>query len=219
MTRYTNRLPPDHPDRELVGRLLGGDERAFTELVRAWYGPLMRMARNFVASEAVAEEAVQETWLEVFKGLERFEGRSSLRTWVFRILMNRARTRGEREHRSVPFSALAGTGEDRGEEPAVDPSRFGPDGHWLAFPEEWPRLSPEGLLESRELAGHVASAIDALPANLRAVVELRDRDQWSSEEVCDLLGISDANQRVLLHRARSRVRQALESRLGKGKTP
>jgi RNA polymerase sigma-70 factor (ECF subfamily) len=169
----------------------------------------------YVPSRAVAEDVAQEVWLGVVRGIGRFEGRSSLRTWIFRILANQARTRARREARSVPFSSLAGPG---GDGPTVDPDRFlGADhpafpGHWASPPRSW-----EGMPEQELLAGEtrerVQNAIDMLPASQRAVISLRDVEGWSSPEVCDLLDISEGNQRVLLHRARATVREALEEYL------
>ena len=203
----------DPNDSELVAALRAGDEATFTRLVREWNPSLLRVAQIFVPSRAVAEEVVQETWLRVLGALDRFEGRSSLKTWVFRILVNTAKTRAQREGRVLPFSALQNPG--RVPEAAVDPDRFRPEdddrypGHWLAPPRELPE---ERLLaaETREL---ITAAIDALPATQAAVIRLRDVDGWSSEEVRNALDISDVNQRVLLHRARAKVRQALEDYL------
>jgi RNA polymerase sigma-70 factor (ECF subfamily) len=177
---------------------------------------MVRLARMFVRDRAVAEEVAQEAWLAALQGLDRFEGRSSLKTWLFRILTNRAKTRAEREARSVPFSALAGAGGE--DEPAVDPDRFlGPGerepGAWASPPRPWETL-PEERLVSQETLGRVGAAIEALPDAQREVIRLRDVEGWSAQEVCDALGITDGNQRVLLHRARSRVRQALEDYLG-----
>ena len=203
----------DPNDSQLVAALRAGDEATFTRLVREWHASLLRVAQIFVPSRAVAEEVVQETWLRVLGALERFEGRSSLKTWVFRILVNTAKTRAQREGRVLPFSALQNPG--RVPEAAVDPDRFRPEdddrypGHWLAPPRELPE---ERLLaaETREL---ISAAIDALPATQAAVIRLRDVDGWSSEEVRNALDISEVNQRVLLHRARVKVRQALEDYL------
>jgi RNA polymerase sigma-70 factor, ECF subfamily len=168
----------------------------------------------YVPSRAVAEEVVQETWLGVLTGIDRFEQRSSLKTWVFRILTNRAKTRGERERRTVPFSALV-TAESERDDPAVDPSRFqGADGAhpggWSAPPDAWPQ---EALLAAETL-GVINAAIDMLPEAQRLVITLRDVQGFSADEVAELLEISDGNQRVLLHRARSKVRSALEAHLG-----
>jgi RNA polymerase sigma-70 factor (ECF subfamily) len=207
-------MPQVHPavtDAELLQRLRAGDEAAFMDLVDR-YGPLMlRVALMHVSSRAVAEEVVQESWLGVLKGLDRFEGRSSLKTWIMRIVANQARTRGERERRSVPVSAL--TPDD--EEPAVESSRFRPcddprsPGGWTQPPDSWP--------EERLLAGEtlelVRDAIAQLPPRQQEVILLRDVEGWEPEEVSDALGLSAGNQRVLLHRARSKVRNRLEDYL------
>ncbi len=190
-------------DQVLLERLRAGDEGAFRELVARHDGALRRLARTFVHTPSAADEVVQETWLGVIRGLDAFEGRSSLRTWIFRILINRARTRGVRDARSVPFSAL-----DTGDAPAVEPAAFGADGRWTSAP---PRLEtdPESSLLSAELREHLLRAIDELAPAQRAVITLRDLAGVSAEEVCELLELSEGNQRVLLHRARSRVRTAL----------
>jgi RNA polymerase sigma-70 factor (ECF subfamily) len=192
--------------------LRAGDEGAFARLLRKYGASLFRLARLYVSSPAVAEEVVQETWLAVFTGLERFEGRSSLKTWLFRILTNKAKTRGQREGRSLPFSAFAADGDEG--ETAVDVDRFlGPDhhsaGHWAAPP----RGVPEERLLAAETRGTIETAIAALPPNQRAVITLRDVEGLSAEEVCNVLVLSETNQRVLLHRARSKVRAALEQYL------
>jgi RNA polymerase sigma-70 factor (ECF subfamily) len=176
---------------------------------------MLRVAMMYVSSRAVAEEVVQEAWLGVIAGLERFEGRSSLRTWIFRILTNTAKTRGEREGRSVPFSSLAGDAEDG--DSVVDADRFlGSDhrwaGHWASSPRS-PRDVPEERLLAAEARERIAEAIEALPPNQRAVITLRDVDGFSAEEARQVLDVSEANQRVLLHRARAKVRQALEDYL------
>ncbi|HST17720.1 MAG TPA: sigma-70 family RNA polymerase sigma factor [Gaiellaceae bacterium] len=200
-------------DAQLVGALQAGDEDAYRRIVSEWYPMMVRVARIFVPSRAVAEEVVQETWLRVLGALDRFEGRSSLRTWVFRILVNTAKTRAQREGRVVPFSALNDPG--RIPEAAVDPDRFlGPDderypGHWSSPP----RHLPEERLLAAETRAQIAAAIDELPAAQRAVISLRDIAGWSAEEVRNALDLSDVNQRVLLHRARAKVRRALEDYL------
>lgn len=188
------------------------------QLVEAYHTSMLRVARLFVPDEAVAEEVVQEAWLGVLRGLDRFEGRSSLKTWVFRILTNRARTRGRREGRSLPFSAL-GESATAGDEPAVDPDRFCPSDdpewadHWVTFPRDWGELPEERLL-ARETLSIIGAALEALPPSQREVITLRDVEGWTSEEVCNALEISETNQRVLLHRARSKVRRALEQYFG-----
>jgi RNA polymerase sigma-70 factor (ECF subfamily) len=197
-------------DQELVDALRGGDEAAFSRIVTEWSRPMLALARGFVSTDASAEEVVQETWLAVVKGLDRFEGRSSLRTWVYRILVNTAKSRGVREHRSLPWSSVAG--EDAG--PSLDPALFR-DGAWRAAPGEWPEdVAVEGSVLAGEVRGRLESAIATLPERQRTVITLRDVLGMSSEEVSDLLEISPGNQRVLLHRARTAVRGELASYLG-----
>jgi RNA polymerase sigma-70 factor, ECF subfamily len=201
-------------DTMLVQALRRGDESAFSWLLDTYHRPLHRTAISFVGSGATADEVVQETWLAVITGIDRFEGRSSLKTWIYRILMNIARTRGVREARSVPFSS-AGADVESGE-PTFSPDRFHQRGvaagHWSAPPEPWDELSDDRLLAAETLA-LVRTAIQALPARQQAVITGRDLDGLSAAEVCDLLDLSEANQRVLLHRARARVREALEHHL------
>jgi RNA polymerase sigma-70 factor (ECF subfamily) len=200
-------------DSELLTRLRAGDEGAFMTLVDK-YGPLMlRIALGYVRTRAVAEDVVQESWLGVLQGLERFEGRSSLKTWILRIVANRARTRAEREARSVPLSSLAPeAGED---EPAVNPERFLPADHptypgaWAIAPHSWARLPEERLLASETLQ-QVRAAIAKLPPRQQEVILLRDVEGWEPEEVSAALDLTPGNQRVLLHRARSKVRADLE---------
>jgi RNA polymerase sigma-70 factor (ECF subfamily) len=199
----------DAREAQLVAALRAGDEEAFTMLVTRLHASLKRVARAYVRTDAVAEEVVQETWLAAIAGLDRFEQRASLRTWLFQILANRARTRAVREHRSVPFTALAG-GDDA---PAVGPDRFqGEDatwpGHWAAPPRPWD--DPERRLQSLEARELLRAAIGALPEMQQAVLTLRDVEGLEAQEVCELLELSDANQRVILHRARARVRAELE---------
>ena len=198
-------------DADLVRALLAGDEATFAALVRELTPSLLRVARLYVSTQAVAEEVVQETWLGLLTGLGRFEGRSSLKTWLFRILTNTAKTRGEREGRSVPFASLAP--EVEGDEPAVDADRFDAggrwEGHWSSSPLRFDDLPEERLLAA-ETRAVVERAIAALPPSQRAVVSLRDVEGWSSEEVRNVLDVSETNQRVLLHRGRSAVRRALE---------
>jgi RNA polymerase sigma-70 factor (ECF subfamily) len=200
-------------DARLVEGLRAGDERVFEQLTREHHAALMRVAQIYVTSRAVAEEVVQETWLGVLNGIDRFEARSSLKTWIFRILTNIAKTRAQREGRTLPFSALERP--DAVPEAAVEPERFLPPdherwpGHWTSRPQAWP--------EDRVLAGEtrriVEQAIEALPPAQRAVISLRDVEGWSSGETCNALGLTETNQRVLLHRARSKVRRALEDYL------
>lgn len=200
-------------DRRLVERLLAGDEREFERLVGKLHGALVRLARAFASAPGAAEEVAQETWLAVLRGLSGFEGRSSLKTWIFRILVNQARTRGVRNGRSVTFSELADP--DEGATPAEDPTRFSPSGQWLRPPEPWDVRTPEDILLRDEAVTALRQAIDALPPSQRAVVMLRDIEGLSSDEVCSILQISETNQRVLLHRGRSRLRRVLEATLGK----
>jgi RNA polymerase sigma-70 factor, ECF subfamily len=200
---------------ELLAALRRGDERAFTVLVDRHGASMLRLARVYVRDRAVAEEVVQEAWLGVLRGIDRFEGRSTLQTWLFRIVANLAKTRAVREGRSVPFSALVDADvEDAG--PSVPPERFrGQDdrwaGHWAAPPAEWAR--PEEELLSTETRRIIADAIEALPDNQRLVITLRDVEGWSSAEIRNVLELSETNQRVLLHRARTKVRQALDDYL------
>ena len=200
-------------DRELLRALRAGDETAFVELVERYSGSLLRVATTIVGSRAVAEEVVQETWLGVLRGLDRFEGRASLKTWLFRILTNTAKTRAVRERRSVPFSSLV-RAETEHHEPAVDPDRFLAAEH-ERFPGHWaaPPRAPETSLLGAETESVIRRAIDELPEAQRTVITLRDVAGWDAEEVCDMLDLTDGNQRVLLHRARSRVRAALEDYL------
>jgi RNA polymerase sigma-70 factor, ECF subfamily len=199
-------------DLRLVKALRNGDESAFAELVDRHHAAMVRLATSYVRSRAVAEEVTQEAWLGVLQSLPRFEGRSSLRTWIFRILANQAKTRAERERRTVPFSSLTPDNERS----SVDPSRFlgaghpANAGHWASPPRRWDE-QPETSLLSGEATAVVLAAIDGLPAAQREVITLRDVDGWSSAEVCDLLGLTEGNQRVLLHRGRSKVRAKLES--------
>ena len=209
--------PPDDDERRLIAGLRAGDEDTFAEVVERYSASLQRVASLYVRDRAVAEEVVQETWLAVLGGIDRFEERSSLKTWLFRILTNRAKTRGARESRTVPFSAIAST--DAGsDEPAVDPARFaapgdpGPADRWSSPPRPWERQPEERLLAQETLA-HLRDAIEALPQSQREVIRLRDVDGFGAEEVCELLDLSAVNQRVLLHRARSKVRAALEDYL------
>jgi RNA polymerase sigma-70 factor (ECF subfamily) len=198
----------------LVARLRAGDEAAFMALVDQLQPSMLRVARMYVSTTAVAEEVVQETWLGVLKGIGSFQGRSSLRTWIFRILANIAKTRGQREGRSVPFAALAGDDLDA---PAVDPDRFDtPEGssrgRWSTMPDDWTGI-PEDRLLGRETLEVVGQAIERLPPMQAEVIRLRDALGWTSEEVRNALDLSETNQRVLLHRARAKVRSALEQYL------
>jgi RNA polymerase sigma-70 factor (ECF subfamily) len=198
----------------LIAALRQGQEAAFVQLLNTYHTSLVRLAGLYVPSQAIAEELAQETWLAVLQGIHRFEGRSSLKTWIFRILINQAKKRGQREGRQIPFSTLGQIEADR-DEPAVDPDRFNPvdtplwAGHWIEPPQPWDDM-PESRLLSEETRAYLLQAIEALPANQREVITLRDIEGWSAQEVCTILEVSEANQRVLLHRARAKVRQALE---------
>lgn len=204
-------------EARLLESLRRGDESAFMALLDLHNAALLRLAMVYVRSRAVAEEVVQETWLGVIRGIDSFEGRSSLKTWIFRILANQAKTKALREGRTVPFSSLES--ELDSAEPAVAPERFADSGHprwphhWTTPPVSWEAVPEERLLSSETLS-RIQDAIDVLPDAQRTVITLRDVEGWRAEEVCDLLAISEANQRVLLHRARSKVRRALEEYLG-----
>ena len=195
----------------LTARLKAGDEAAFRELIEALHGSLLGLARTFLKDTASAEEMVQETWLAVLQGLDRFEGRSSLKTWIFSILANKARTRAVRDGREVLFSEMASAEET--DEPAVDPSRFKASGFWNEPPRPWDDDTPERLLANAEMMQHLKRALEALPATQRVVVVLRDMEGLSAEEACNILNVSETNQRVLLHRGRSRLRRMLEDAL------
>jgi RNA polymerase sigma-70 factor (ECF subfamily) len=196
-------------EAELLADLRRGDEDAFMTLVERYHPSLVRLAQLYVRDRAVAEEVAQEAWLGVLKGLDNFEGRSSLKTWLFRIVTNIAKTRGQREGRSVAFSTLGDT-TAASAEPAVDPDRFHADGLWITPPRDWSEALEERLLR-HEARDQIEAAITALPPRQREVITLRDIEGWPSADVCNALGISETNQRVLLHRARSRVRRAVEA--------
>jgi RNA polymerase sigma-70 factor (ECF subfamily) len=205
----TDAAPTDEAD--LVIRLRNGDETAFQVIVARYHRTMIAVAHSYVKSNEVAEEVAQEAWLGVLNGIDRFEGRSSLKTWVLRILVNTALTRSGREARSVPFSSLVPADE---EEPAVEPERFQQPGapfpgHWARFPEDWSTLPADALL-GRETLDLVKRAIEELPEAQRTVITMRDIAGFTAEEVREALDLSEGNQRVLLHRARSRVRAALE---------
>lgn len=206
-------------DARLVQRLRGGDTEAFAEIVQAWSPMMLHVARMYVSTEASAQEVVQEAWLAMIQGLDKFEGRSSLRTWMLAILGNIGRSRGVREARTVPLSSL---GPDEDDAPAVDPDRFrGPDDKWprnwtlLGKPRPWPR-SPEEEMMAAESRTQLKNGLAELPERQRTVVTLRDVHGLSSEEVSSLLGLSAGNQRVLLHRGRSRLRGLLELHFAAG---
>jgi len=193
-------------DSDLVARLQAGDEQAFATLVDLYHAPLLRLASTFVPSRAVAEEVVQDTWLGVVRGIERFEGRSSLKTWLFRIVVNRARTTGVRERRETPTDQP---------EPTVSPERFNAGGGWSSPPAPWAD-DAEDRIVARQTAAKVARHLNLLPERQRQVVVMRDFEGLPATEACALLGITEANQRVLLHRGRARLRNMLEQELGKG---
>jgi RNA polymerase sigma-70 factor (ECF subfamily) len=204
-------MQPLPPDDVLVARLRDRDEAAFVMLLDAWSDGLLRLARSFVSTTDSAAEVVQDTWLAVIQGIGKFEGRSSLKTWVYRILVNTAKRRGGRESRTVPWSSLLPTPDDEG--PTVDPARFGGPGdpypgHWREFPAPWP--SPEQHALAGEVRALVGEALARLPERQRVVITLRDVEGYGSDEVSSILDISAANQRVLLHRARAFVRGRLE---------
>jgi RNA polymerase sigma-70 factor (ECF subfamily) len=196
--------PPVDEDGDLVARLRAGDEQAFVQLVSRHHAAMLRLAGSFVSSPAIAEEVVQDTWLGVLRGIDGFAGRSSFRTWLLSILVNRARSTGVRERRSVAVG-------DAG--PVVDRSRFDASGAWMSPPQHWIEDSDDRM-QAQALAGHIQKTLGELPTRQREVLVLRDVDGLSSHEVCDVLEISDANQRVLLHRGRSHLRQALEAEMG-----
>lgn len=196
-------------DAWVIERLLVRDEAAFADLVATYHSALIRLALTFVSDRSAAEEVVQETWLGVVKGLPSFERRSSLKTWIFRILVNRARTCGGRDGRFVNFSTFG----ELDDEPSGVADRFSAEGRWIQPPSAWHEQNPEELLLRQEVADWLHDAIANLPANQRAVISLRDIEGVEAPEVCNILGISETNQRVLLHRARTKVRAALESDL------
>jgi len=209
MDDTTTQLKITAEEQDLIRRILAGEEAAFVQLVQQYNGSMIRIAMSFVSSTAVANEVVQEAWMGVLAGLEKFEGRSTLKTWIFRILTNRAKTRGVREGRTVPFSALAR--EEDGQ--PLEPERFTSRGRWATPPAPWGVTTPEALLEQKQAMAALVEAVDQLPANQRAVVTLRDIDGWESADVCNALDISETNQRVLLHRGRTRLRRTLEKHL------
>ena len=215
MTRAAPAAGQSEADRRLVASLRAGDGAAFMRSSTSSGPSMLRLARQFTPSRAVAEEVVQETWLAVLNGLDRFEGRSSLKTWILRILVNRAKTRGMRERRTVPFAALAdGRGGRRlrgRRRRSLQPADGRYPDHWAAPLPRWDEL-PERAAESRETLSFVREAIDMLPDMQRTVILLRDVEGWDGPQVSNALEITETNQRVLLHRARSKVRAALEER-------
>lgn len=199
----------------LLARLKRGDEGAFDELVNQHHSALIRMAMGYVADREVAEEVVQDTWMAVIESLSRFEGRSSLRTWICGILIHKAKDRGVREKRHTTFSAFEFCDDDNDE--AVDPSRFRQTGewagHWAFPPQPWDDQTPETLLASKQAVDCMQRAIEALPATLKEVLILRDVEGVEAKEVCEMLNITETNLYVRLHRARERVRAAVETYL------
>jgi RNA polymerase sigma-70 factor, ECF subfamily len=211
-------------DSLLLEKLLKGDEEAFVSLVTRYHAPMLRLVMIYIPNRFLAEEVVQETWLGVLQSLKNFEGRSSLKTWIFRILTNRMKTRLQREGRSVPFSSFSNRDDESSEVEGGDPDWFLPLGSamvpgrglWISLPSNWNDIPEERLL-SQETQACISSAIDALSPQQRQVILLRDIAGWSAQEVCDVLTMSEGNQRVLLHRARSHVRRALEHYFNEGK--
>jgi RNA polymerase sigma-70 factor (ECF subfamily) len=208
----------------LLEKLRNGDEAVFVSLIQRYHSPMLRLAIIYLPDRFLAEEVVQETWLAVLQGLKKFEGRSSLKTWIFRILLNIVKTRGQREGRSVPFSSLSSFASESSDESEVDPDWFLPPGSpmvpgrglWVSLPHNWSDIPEERLL-SQETRACIHAAINMLAPQQRYVIILRDIAGWTAQEVCDFLSISEGNQRVLLHRARSHVRRALEDYLDGGK--
>jgi RNA polymerase sigma-70 factor (ECF subfamily) len=194
-------------EEQLLDALRGGDEQAFGQLVSSHNAALLRLARTYVSCTATAEEVVQETWMGVINGIHGFRGGSSLKTWIYRILINRAMSRGKRDKRIVPFSSLMAASEAADE--SYTPDRFLPDGHWATPPR--PFETPADRMALLEFRARLREAMVDLPERQQIVVTLRDVEGLNSDEVCDLLKISAENQRVLLHRGRTRLRQALES--------
>jgi RNA polymerase sigma-70 factor (ECF subfamily) len=197
---------------EFLASLRRGDEQAYRKLIRRFHGSLTGIAASIIGSRAQAEEVVQDAWLAVFAGIDSFEGRSSIVTWLFSIVLNRARTRASREGRLVGLPSLMEGTNPGGR--AVDVTEFKPDGHWMEAPRLWDELDPERIFGGRQLWHHVMDAIERLPSGQRAVITLRDMEGCEAEEVCALLEISAENQRVLLHRARGRVRQTIDGLTG-----
>jgi RNA polymerase sigma-70 factor, ECF subfamily len=200
----------------LLDDLRNGDEAAFSHVIELYGASLLRVAMMYVPSRAVAEEVVQETWLGLLESLDRFEGRASLKTWIFRILLNSAKKRGAKERRQIPFSAVWEPSQEAAE-PSVDPERFlGPGHTWVGHWQRPPKLVdelPEERLLAREVHARLGKVINSLPPAQREVITLRDIEGWTSSEVCNAVGVTETNQRVLLHRARTKVRRALEEYL------
>jgi RNA polymerase sigma-70 factor, ECF subfamily len=192
-------------DEELLARIRSGEEQAFVALVTRHHASMVRLARSFVPSLTVAEDVAQDAWVGVLRGIEKFEGRSSFKTWLMHIVVNRARTTGLREHRSIPIGDPVG---------AVDQGRFDRGGQWASPPEHWVERIDDRI-QADQMVGTIRLALDDLPPNQRAIVTLRDIEGLGSKEVCEMLEISEGNQRVLLHRARSSLRQSLETTFGR----
>lgn len=195
-----------HADDELVTQVLAGQEDAFAALVCRYQNPLLRLARHFVRDSQTAEDVVQDTWMGFLRGIERFEGRSTFKTWLYRVLANRARTRAVREARYVPLEPEDGGGSDH------SPDQFDRAGAWRTPPRDW-RITPERITLSAEVRVLLKEALAGLPEGQRAVVDLRDVQGLDAGEVCNILGLTETNQRVLLHRGRTRIRAALSARL------
>jgi RNA polymerase sigma-70 factor (ECF subfamily) len=212
------------PESRLIANLKRGDEAAFNSLVNKNHGALIRMALRYVADREVAEEVVQDTWIAVINGIKQFEGRSSLSTWIFSILIHKAKDRGVRESKHINFSALESheSPDSEGSEEAVDPSRFHVSGefagHWALPPQPWDEQTPERLLASKQAFAALSQALDELPSSLREVILLKDVENLESDEICERLNITETNLYVRLHRARERVRSAVETAIA-GKTP
>ncbi len=198
-----------HQEKDFIEALRAGNERAFEVLLERLSSSMLGLARSVLSDREMAEEVVQETWLAAIRGLERFEGRSSLKTWIFSILMNVARTRAKRERRTVPFSSLSEI-ENPADNLAAAAERFSDDRHaWMSPPRRW-RQTPEDRLLSTETITMIRKELQSMPPRQAEVVTLRDIEGWSAEEVCQVLGLTEANQKVLLHRGRTKVRNALE---------
>jgi RNA polymerase sigma-70 factor (ECF subfamily) len=205
-TRLSRTLQPVIREDDLLEQLRAGDDAAFATLVDTYHARLVRLARSIVTSREVAEEVVQETWLAVVRGIDRFEGRSSLRTWLFHICVNRARSTAGKESRTSPVDPQG---------PAADAGWFNSDGSWTSTVEPWPEMVDDRIMAAK-LAEQAKHVIEELPSPQRQVVILRDVEGLTSTEVCHLLSITETNQRVLLHRGRTRIRSALDCQLGGG---
>jgi RNA polymerase sigma-70 factor, ECF subfamily len=199
---------------DFVTHLRAGDEQAFRNLLGRYHGSMVGLARTYVRTRDTAEEVVQDTWIAVIEGIAGFEQRSSLKAWIYAILVNKARARGTREGRTIAFSQLALEGADQ---PAVDPDRFSGEGAWTDPPDAWEELTPERHVAGRELLGHMLEAFEKLSPAQRAVIILRDVEGCNTEDACNILGITETNQRVLLHRGRATLRAHMERLLGSPK--